>query len=79
MQLGDKEGKFVGSSSWIGAIEIGYVLDALLGVSSKILTVNRGSEILGRARELAAHFEAQGTPVMIGGGRACLHPAGCAV
>ncbi|MEW5302044.1 MAG: hypothetical protein WDW36_004856 [Sanguina aurantia] len=27
-----------------------------------------GSEIPGRARELAAHFESQGTPVMIGGG-----------
>lgn len=68
MQLEDKEPKFIGSSSWIGAVEIGYVLDSLLGVSCKILTVNRGSEIPGRARELAAHFATQGTPVMIGGG-----------
>lgn len=34
----------------------------------QILTVNRGADIPSHARELAAHFEAQGTPVMIGGG-----------
>lgn len=34
----------------------------------QIMTVNRGSDIPSHARELAAHFESQGTPVMIGGG-----------
>jgi hypothetical protein len=32
------------------------------------MTVSRGADIPSRARELAAHFAAQGTPVMIGGG-----------
>jgi len=32
------------------------------------MTVNRGADIPSHARALAAHFEAQGTPVMIGGG-----------
>ena len=32
------------------------------------MTVSRGSDIPSRARELAAHFRTQGTPVMIGGG-----------
>lgn len=30
--------------------------------------IHRGSEIPNHARELAAHFATQGTPVMIGGG-----------
>ncbi|GBF93356.1 ufm1-specific protease-like [Raphidocelis subcapitata] len=64
VKLGDKDPSFIGSSNWIGAIELSYVLSEYLG----ILTVNRGADIPSRARELAAHFEAQGTPVMIGGG-----------
>ena len=32
------------------------------------MTVNRGSDIPSHARQLAAHFASQGTPVMIGGG-----------
>ena len=66
--LGDKPSTFVGSKQWIGAIEISFILDSLLGVSSKVLTFNSGEEIPTRAREIARHFETQGTPVMIGGG-----------
>ncbi|KXZ57017.1 hypothetical protein GPECTOR_1g919 [Gonium pectorale] len=67
-RLGDKPPSFVGSSNWIGAIELSYVLDDYLGVTSKILTVNRGADIPAHARELAAHFATVGSPVMIGGG-----------
>ena len=67
-KVGDKPAKFVGSRQWIGAIEISYVLDELLGVQSKVITVPSGAEIPTRARELARHFETQGTPIMIGGG-----------
>ena len=63
-----KPSTFVGSKQWIGAIEISFILDSLLGVSSKVLTFNSGEEIPTRAREIARHFETQGTPVMIGGG-----------
>lgn len=68
VRLGDKERSFVGSKQWIGAIELSYVLDEYLGVTCKIMTVNRGADIPSHARQLAAHFDSQGTPVMIGGG-----------
>ena len=68
--IGDKPASFVGSKQWIGAIELSYVLDELFGVSCKILTVQNGREDLpGKARELAAHFDDVGTPVMMGGGQ----------
>ncbi|CAN6464361.1 unnamed protein product [Victoria cruziana] len=68
VEIGDKEPSFIGSSEWIGAIELSYVLDKLLGVTCKIINVRSGSELPEKCRELALHFETQGTPVMIGGG-----------
>ncbi|XP_068651394.1 probable Ufm1-specific protease [Aristolochia californica] len=68
VELGDKEPSFLGSREWIGAIELSYVLDKLLGVSCKIINVRSGAELPEKCRELALHFETQGTPVMIGGG-----------
>eukprot|EP00899_Mesostigma_viride_P025873 jgi/Mesvir1/6470/Mv19545-RA.1 len=68
VKIGDKEPSFIGSSQWIGAIELSYVLDELFGVTCKILSVQSGSEMPGKARELARHFETEGTPIMIGGG-----------
>lgn len=49
----------MGSKEWIGAVELSYVLDELLGVTSKIISVSSGSEIESRAAELAAHFQQQ--------------------
>ena len=40
-------------------MELSYVLDELLGVTSKIIYVSSGSEIEGRAAELVAHFQEQ--------------------
>ncbi|XP_028555993.1 probable Ufm1-specific protease isoform X1 [Dendrobium catenatum] len=68
VDIGDKEPSFVGSREWIGAIELGFVLDKLLGVSCKIMNLRSGAELPEKCRELAKHFESQGTPVMIGGG-----------
>ncbi|EFJ19109.1 hypothetical protein SELMODRAFT_444316 [Selaginella moellendorffii] len=68
VEIGDKEPSFVGSQEWIGAIELSFVLDKLLGVTSKILSVRSGADLPEKCRELAAHFDTQGTPVMIGGG-----------
>ncbi|XP_058108008.1 probable Ufm1-specific protease isoform X1 [Magnolia sinica] len=68
VEIGDKEPSFVGSHEWIGAIELSFVLDKLLGVSCKIINVRSGDELPEKCRELAMHFETQGTPVMIGGG-----------
>ena len=53
---------------WIGAIELSYVLDALYGVTCRVMAIPDGAEVPAHARALAAHFETQGTPVMVGGG-----------
>ncbi|KAK3100729.1 hypothetical protein FSP39_024353 [Pinctada imbricata] len=68
VDVGDKEPKFVGSRQWIGSMEVSYCLDHLIGVTSKIIFVNAGSEMGTKGRELAVHFQTQGTPIMIGGG-----------
>ncbi|KAI4303807.1 hypothetical protein MLD38_039400 [Melastoma candidum] len=68
VEIGDKEPSFVGSREWIGAIELSFVLDKLLGVSCKVINVRSGSELPEKCQELALHFEVQGTPIMIGGG-----------
>uniref|UniRef100_M4DNH7 Ufm1-specific protease n=1 Tax=Brassica campestris TaxID=3711 RepID=M4DNH7_BRACM len=68
VEIGDKDPSFVGSREWIGAIELSFVLDKLLGVSCKIMNFRSGSELPEKCRELALHFETQGTPIMIGGG-----------
>uniref|UniRef100_A0A8C2B2R1 Ufm1-specific protease 2 n=1 Tax=Cyprinus carpio TaxID=7962 RepID=A0A8C2B2R1_CYPCA len=68
VDVGDKEPRFVGSRQWIGSIEVQAVLNQLLGVTSKIMFVSQGSELATKGRELANHFQTEGTPVMIGGG-----------
>jgi len=66
--LSDKQASFVGSKNWIGAIELGYVLDSLYQVQCKIITVSDGAEMASVARQIGQHFDTQGTPIMIGGG-----------
>ena len=36
-------------------------------VTCKVLTVSSGADMASKGRELARHFDTQGTPVMIGG------------
>ncbi|XP_043828946.1 ufm1-specific protease 2 isoform X1 [Dromiciops gliroides] len=68
VDVGDKPATFVGSRQWIGSIEVQLVLNHLMGITSKILFVSQGSELSSQGRELANHFQSEGTPVMIGGG-----------
>ncbi|CAL4195852.1 unnamed protein product [Meganyctiphanes norvegica] len=68
VDIGDKPVKFIGSCQWIGSQEVGFVLDHLLGVSSKFIYVGSGADLAEKGRELALHFDTIGTPVMIGGG-----------
>ncbi|KAK4402502.1 putative Ufm1-specific protease [Sesamum angolense] len=68
VEIGDKDPSFIGSREWIGAIELSFVLDKLLGVSCKVINMRSGAELPEKCRELALHFETQGTPIMIGGG-----------
>ncbi|PHT69213.1 hypothetical protein T459_28700 [Capsicum annuum] len=66
VEIGDKDPSFIGSSEWIGAIELSFVLDKLIGLSCKIINVRSGAELPEKCRESALHFENQGTSVMIG-------------
>lgn len=66
--LGDKGKDFIGSKNWIGAIELGYILDSLYDVQCKVITVSDGCNMASVAREIGQHFDTQGTPIMIGGG-----------
>ncbi|KAL5076477.1 hypothetical protein RYX36_015461 [Vicia faba] len=68
VEIGDKDPSFIGSREWIGAIELSFVLDKLLGVTCKVMNVRSGAELPEKCRELALHFETQSTPIMIGGG-----------
>lgn len=68
VKIEDKPQHFIGSKQWIGAVEVGKCLEALLDVQYKILFVPSGAELAHKGRELAEHFDQQGTPVMMGGG-----------
>ena len=68
VKLGDKDKKIIGSTDWIGAIEVNLVLNDLLGIDNQILYVPSGSELNSKGRELLYHFQHNGTPVMVGGG-----------
>ncbi|KAK6626156.1 hypothetical protein RUM43_006462 [Polyplax serrata] len=68
VNIGDKQRSFVGSRQWIGSTEVSFVLDTLLGVSSRIVNVSSGEEMTMKGGELSHHFKTQGTPIMIGGG-----------
>eukprot|EP00892_Ulva_mutabilis_P008079 jgi/Ulvmu1/5643/UM231_0006.1 len=67
-KMGDKPASFVGSKQWIGAVELGLVLQERLGASYRILSVRSGRDVPGLAGELVEHFQTHGAPVMIGGG-----------
>lgn len=66
VDIGDKPANFVGSKQWIGSTEVNFVLNTLLGVTSKILYVSSGDEMASKGPELVYHFENYGSPIMIG-------------
>ena len=68
VKLGDKDKSLIGSSGWIGAVEVNLVLNELLGIESQIIFVPSGKDISSKGRDLLFHFQNQGTPIMIGGG-----------
>ena len=68
MDAGEKKRSFVGTKDWIGSQEVGRYLEHVLNVTFKIIFVRTGEELGSIAREVAKHFETQGTPIMIGGG-----------
>lgn len=68
VRMGDKPDRFIGSKQWIGAMEASMLLDQHLGVLSKVINVASGHDLEDKGRELAQHFDVQGTPIPIGGG-----------
>lgn len=45
-----------------------FYLDTALGIQSRIINVNSGTEIASLGPQLSQHFKVHGTPIMIGGG-----------
>ncbi|XP_041973133.1 ufm1-specific protease 2 [Aricia agestis] len=68
VSIGDKPSAFLGSKNWIGSTEVMFCLETLLGVQSRIIFANTGSDLLNYTPELLHHFERHGSPIMIGGG-----------
>ena len=63
------ERTFIDSKSWIGSFEINLVLQDLLKIECRIISLNKGSELAGIYDDLQMHFDDGGAPVMIGGGQ----------
>ena len=63
----DKGKDIIGSSEWIGAFEVSLCLTKFLGVECKLMNLSSGAELGSRGRDIATHFETEGTPIMIGG------------
>ncbi|KAF0695455.1 Aste57867_13743 [Aphanomyces stellatus] len=93
VKMGDKPRRFLGSTDWIGSMEVGFVLDERYGVRQPWLHVSHefccqisfrtihcasGADVVDHARELLEHFESHGTPVMIGGAALALTLLGVA-
>lgn len=68
MSIGDKQASFLGSQEWLGAVEVGMVLQQELGLDYRVLSVSSGTLMPTKVREIAAHFQTEGTPISIGGG-----------
>lgn len=68
VKIGDKQSTFIGSKQWIGSTEVMFCLETLLGVQSRIIFANTGTELQSYAPELVHHFQTHGSPIMIGGG-----------
>ena len=59
---------FSGERGWIGVPDAVIILDELHGCQAKIISLASGAEAGAHLSELAAHFDADGGPVMVGGG-----------
>lgn len=66
VKIGDKQSTFIGSKQWIGSTEVMFCLETLLGVQSRIIFANTGTELQSYAPELVHHFQTHGSPIMIG-------------
>ena len=56
------------AGDWIGSQEVCTIINKIVGVDCKILSMKSGTEFKNHAEELIDHFNNIGTPIMIGGG-----------
>lgn len=47
---GDKPPSFLGSTQWIGSMEVGYYLDQELGLSWRSISASTGAELASKVR-----------------------------
>lgn len=66
---GGKDDRFVGSREWLGANEIGWIINWIFDVDCRILHVKSGSEAreLSFLQTLMHHFSTERSPIMCGG------------
>ena len=57
---------YVGSKEWIGSQEVGWILNQLHGVESKMVVLSSVSELMSKGQLIQHHFRTQGTPIMMG-------------
>lgn len=67
LSMGDKPSKIVDSKDLIGNSEVKLILNEILGIASKIISVSSFEELEKKGKDLIPHFEENGTPVMISG------------
>lgn len=60
---GDQQPDFVGSSKWIGSLEVGYYLDQELGVAWRNIFTSTGPELADKVSRGAAGLDEQRRPV----------------
>mmetsp|Transcript_6986 Transcript_6986/g.24418 ORF Transcript_6986/g.24418 Transcript_6986/m.24418 type:complete len:173 (+) Transcript_6986:259-777(+) len=68
VKMGDKPCKFLGSSDWIGSVEISILLDYFYSAPCRIIH-RRNDEPWDPSitRSIMSHFAAVGSPIMLGG------------
>ncbi|CAI9277924.1 unnamed protein product [Lactuca saligna] len=67
VEIEDRKAPFNGLPEWIGAFEVSFVLNKLIGVSYKFEDTRSGDELTEKYREFVLHFEIPGTPFKIYG------------
>lgn len=67
VNIKDKPKQFIGSNTWIGSLEVCYVLDTLYNVSCKILHVNQDEHLSQYVEMLENYFHEIGGFAMMGG------------
>ena len=67
LSYGEQPPDFVGSDTWIGSIEVGYMVSHLTSFEHKIIFLQDGADVVTIIRQLKEHFNTVGSPIMFGG------------